>query len=86
MKKSRRKFSPEFKTKMVLEALSERMTAVELAQKYEFHPNQITQWKREFLDHAAEVFKSGKHEPDRSQEEMAQLYRKIVQLQVENDF
>ncbi|ASQ90922.1 hypothetical protein CHL67_08310 [Prosthecochloris sp. GSB1] len=86
MKKSRRKFSPEFKTKVVLEALSERMTATQLAQKYELHPNQITQWKREFLDHAAEVFTSGKHEQDRSQEEMAQLYRKIGQLQVENDF
>jgi len=86
MKKSRRKFSAEFKTKVVLDALSGRMTATELAQKYELHPNQITQWKHEFLDHAAEVFTSGKREQDRSQEEMAQLYRKIGQLQVENDF
>lgn len=41
MKRSRRKFSAEFKTKVVLEALSERLTASELAQKYEIHPNQI---------------------------------------------
>lgn len=86
MKKSRRKFSAEFKTKVVLEALSERMTATEIAQKYEIHPNQIAQWKRDFLDHAADVFKSGKQEQQQSQEEVAQLYRKIGQLQVENDF
>ena len=63
MKRSKRKFSAEFKTKVVLEALSERLTASELAQKYEIHPNQIAQWKREFLDRAAEVFeRSGKPE------------------------
>ena len=76
----------DFKTKVVLEALSERLTATELAQKYELHPNQIAQWKREFLDHAAEVFKTGKKDQQQSQEEVAQLYRKIGQLQVENDF
>ncbi|MBM3163314.1 MAG: transposase [Chlorobi bacterium] len=89
MKKSRRKFSAEVKTKVVLEALSERMTATELAQKYEIHPNQIALWKREFLDHAADVFKSGKQEQQeqqQSQEDIARLYRKIGQLQVENDF
>ena len=86
MKKSRRKFSAEFKTKVVLEALSERLTATQLAQKYELHPNQIAQWKRDFLDHATDVFKSGKQEQQQSQEEVAQLYRKIGQLQVENDF
>lgn len=86
MKKSRRKFSADFKTKVVLEALSERLTATELAQKYELHPNQIAQWKREFLDHAAEVFKTGKKDQRQSQEDVSQLYRKIGQLQVENDF
>ena len=86
MKKSRRKFSADFKTKVVLESLSERLTATELAQKYELHPNQIAQWKREFLDHASEVFKSGKQDQQQSQEDVSQLYRKIGQLQVENDF
>jgi len=56
MKQTRRKFTPEFKTKVVLEALSERLTLTELAQKHELHPNQIIQWKREFLDKASEIF------------------------------
>ncbi|MCX6178105.1 MAG: transposase [Chlorobiales bacterium] len=59
MKQTRRKFTPEFKTKVVLEALSERYTFTELAQKHEVHPNQIIQWKREFLDKASEIFSKG---------------------------
>ena len=87
MKRSRRKFSAEFKTKVMLEALSERLTASELAQKYEIHPNQIAQWKREFLDHAAEVFEcSGKPEQQQREEDATQFYQKIGQLQIENDF
>jgi transposase-like protein len=38
MKQTRRKFTPEFKTKVVLEALSERLSLTELAQKHELHP------------------------------------------------
>ncbi|MDT9547428.1 MAG: transposase [Chlorobium phaeovibrioides] len=56
MKRTHRKFSAEFKTKVVLEALRERFTLTELAQKHEIHPNQITLWKREFLKKAPEVF------------------------------
>ena len=56
MKQTRRKFTAEFKTKVVLEALSERLTIIELAQKYEIHPNQLSLWKKEFLKNTPEVF------------------------------
>ncbi|MFO7657159.1 MAG: transposase [Bacteroidales bacterium] len=48
MKKTRRKFSAAFKTKVVLEAIKERYTLSELAQQYDLHPNQIALWKKEF--------------------------------------
>ncbi|TXB59453.1 transposase [Phaeodactylibacter luteus] len=35
---NRRKFTSEFKKKVVLEALQERVTLADLAQKYELHP------------------------------------------------
>ncbi|MBK9699257.1 MAG: transposase [Flavobacteriales bacterium] len=38
MKKTYRKHSPAFKTKVVLEALKERETLSELAQRHGLHP------------------------------------------------
>ena len=50
--------------------------------------NQIAQWKRDFLDHAADIFsRSGKQEQAQQDDEQTEpLYRKIGQLQIENDF
>ena len=83
----RRKFSSKFKTKVVLEALSERYTIQELARKYEIHPTQISNWKRQFLDKAETVFDEG---PDNRSEELEkekqQLYKVIGQQKVEIDF
>ena len=60
MKKSRRKFNPEFKAKVAIEALKERETLKELAERFEIHPNQISQWKQEFLEKSSSVFESDK--------------------------
>ena len=86
MKKSRRKFSSKFKFQVVLEALKERGTMAELAKKYEVHPNQITTWKREFLDKAEDVFDRKKTSQDEGVVESDALYQQIGKLKVENDF
>ena len=57
---TRRKFTSTFRTKVVLEALKERSTLADLAQKYQLQPAQISAWKREFLDGVSEVFDKGK--------------------------
>jgi transposase len=83
----RRKFSSAFKTKVVLEALKERHTAAELAQKYELHPNQISQWKREFLEGAEQVFADGKKSvKTETEQEKDRLLKTIGQLKMEVDF
>ena len=85
-----RKFTAEFKTKVVLEALSERSTIQELAQRHEIHPNMITGWKRHFLERASGVFsrengeETGNHKD--MEKENQRLYQKIGKLQVEMDF
>jgi len=85
-KQTRRKFSAEFKTKVVLEALKERQTIESLAKTYELHPNQITTWKKEFLSKADSVFSSREADSKTSEPDTEKLYAQIGQLKVENDF
>jgi len=84
--KRRRNFSSSFKTKVVLEALTERVTMTELAQKYKLHINQISKWKQEFLDSADSVFASSKPKPQSPDKEIEKLYKIIGQQKVEIDF
>lgn len=89
MKPTRRKFTAKFKAKFAIEALQERMTVHEITSKYEIHPNQINQRKRQFLDGAETIFerdKSAKEDQNEFQQDQDKLYKKIGQLQVENDF
>lgn len=85
MKRSRRKFSSKFKSKVAIEALKERSTIQELAAKYEVHPNQISTWKRELLDKADSVFDQ-KSNISTQEEDNTKLYNKIGKMQVEIDF
>lgn len=84
----RRKLSAAFKTKVVLEALSERHTIQELGRKFEIHPNQIAKWKAQFLENAQGVFENGTtgDKTNELEKEQEKLYNKIGQLQIENDF
>ena len=54
--KTKRKFNPEFKSKVVLESLKERSSIEELASKYELHPSQISMWRKQFLDNSSLLF------------------------------
>ncbi len=88
-RKSRRKFSADFKAKVVIEALKERNTIEDIAGKYELHPNQITTWKKEFLANASAAFAIGSDLSDEKKQQEAvvdKLYSQIGQLKVENDF
>jgi len=88
-KKNRRKFSADFKAKVVLEALKERSTVEEIARKYEIHPNQIHTWKKEFLNNASSVFSSKDRlleDKKLQDEEREKLYAQIGQQKVEIDW
>jgi transposase-like protein len=70
-----------------LEALQERLTMSELAVKYELHPNQISIWKKQFLERVGSVFGSPSiSNSSDSEKDQDRLYGKIGQLQVEVDF
>ena len=85
MRKKRQNHSPEFKAKVAIEALKEQKTISELAQLYEIHPNQISIWKKEFLENASQVFDKVHRQP-KEVEKVAKLYEAIGQLKIENDW
>ncbi|MGH7234658.1 MAG: transposase [Candidatus Saccharimonadales bacterium] len=87
MKKTRRKFEGAFKAQVAIEALKERETLSELALKYDLHPNQISQWKQEFVEKSASVFENkSTFVSDKEAVDATELYAKIGELQMERDF
>ena len=83
-RRPRRNHGAAFKAKVALEALKEDQTIVEIAERFEVHPNQVMQWKEQLLVRAPEAFeKEKKHEDGPSAKE---LNAKIGQLVMENDF
>lgn len=86
MSKKRRNHSSEFKAKVALAALKGDKTLSELAQQFDVHPNQITQWKQQVVDNVSQLF--AKDSPGKANEEnkIKELHAKIGQLTVENDF
>jgi transposase len=82
-RRTRRTHNPAFKARVALAALREDRTIAQLCEQFELHPNQITDWKRQLLDRAAEVFDGGtRPEPV----DLSPLHAKIGQLALENDF
>ena len=51
-KRLKRNHAPAFKAKVALEAQKGDQTIVELAERYQVHPNKITEWKKQLLAHS----------------------------------
>jgi len=84
---TRRKFTSKFKIKVVLEALKERESTTELAQRFDISPQQINLWKREFKEGSEAVFRTKqKSKKTESDEKIDFLHKIIGELKVENDF
>ncbi len=84
----RRKFTPAFKRRVVLEALRVDETVRSIAARHGVTPNQVSKWKAEAHDGLLEVFAHhGGNGTDRETERLVEtLYARIGELTVERDF
>ena len=83
-KRTRRTHSAVFKAKVALAAMGGDKTLAELAQRFEVPPHQMTEWKRQLSERAAEIFGGG----DASTEppvDLKAVHAKIGQLTLEHD-
>ena len=88
-KRKRRHYDANFKIRVVLATLQDGKTLAELASEFDVHPNQIRNWKTEFLEKASEVFSGNEADQDtlRSlKEERDTLHQRIGQQSMEIDF
>ena len=87
MQRQRKQYTAAFKARVALEAVKGQRTVQELGSAYGIHPNQITNWKKQLISEAAEIFtRGGVHGNEGVEQEKAELYEQIGKLQVELDW
>ncbi len=87
MPRPRKRHSPDFKARVALEAIRGLKTTAQLASEFQVHPVQISQWKRQALDHLPEAFGRDSSHPQRSESELtAPLFEEIGRLKMELDW
>ncbi len=84
-RRPRRNHSGEFKARVALAAIRGDKTLSEIAEHFEVHPHQVTEWKKQLLERAGEVF-GGPSRKDEPPVDVKAMQAKIGQLALENDF
>ena len=76
----RRRFTPEFKAEVVIEALSGQSSQAELCRRHNLSEEQLSKWKRQLLESAATLFESTDKQSNDSIERIAQLEQLVGRL------
>ena len=87
-RRPRRNHTPAFKAKVAMAALKGDKTIAQLAEQFDVHANQITTWKDQLQQGAADVFGPGGGGTATSAPsvDVKSLHAKIGELTLENDF
>ena len=85
-RRPRRNHSPAFKAKVALAAIRGEKTLAELAEQFDVHPNQITQWRTQLLEGASRVFGAAAAADPAPTVDVKTLHAKVGELTLENDF
>jgi transposase len=78
----RRKFSAEFKTKVVLELIAGKKSLSEASREYQIKDNVLSRWRQEFLERATEIFEQPSSD-DEKDARIAELERMIGRLSIQ---
>ena len=81
----RRKFTPEFKAEVVLEALRGETSQAELCRRYNLSEQQLSKWKQQVVENVATLFASTDQQSSEAAERIAHLEQLVGRLTVALD-
>ena len=84
-KRKRRRFTPEFKAEVVLEALSSGSSQAEVCRRHNLSDEQLSKWKRQLLENAASLFEPVDKQSDAAADRIAHLEQLVGRLTVALD-
>ena len=84
MGRKRRTFTDKFKAEVAIDAIKGMKTLAELASEHQVHPNQVSDWKKQLMANAPELFARGNKPHAKTEEELtAPLYEEIGRLKMD---
>ena len=85
MTRKRRKFSPEFKVRVVLDLLTGEKGLMEASREYQVKDSVLSRWRQEFLERAPQVFEQPGSISDPKDDRIADLERLVGRLTLQLD-
>jgi transposase-like protein len=83
MRRKRRVFDKTFRAKVALAAVKGDKTLSQLASQFDVHANQVSAWRKELVERAAELFEDGRRRQAEEAFDADALYAQIGRLKVE---
>ena len=84
-KRKRRRFTPEFKAEVVLEALRGESSQAELCRCHNLSEDQLSKWKQQVVENVASLFESSDKASENAAERIAHLEQLVRRLTVALD-
>ena len=81
----RRRFTPQFKAEVVIEALMGSGSQAQLCRKHNISQEQLSKWKHQLIDNAATLFESNDKDSHDSKQQIAQLEQLVGRLTIALD-
>jgi transposase-like protein len=78
----RRKFTPEYKARVILEMITDQKSAAQASREYGIKDSVLSRWKQEFIERLPKLFERGAANDDRDQR-IAELERMVGRLAME---